>query len=350
MKPTELLLSVIVPVYNREKTLSATVESILACPDKRLELVLVNDGSKDNSLALCHAFAKQDDRVKVIDKENGGVSSARNAGIEEAKGKYLFFCDGDDLVVTETLASALDSADMHNEDLLVFDFQYHFLNSNATKRSGFKLPEGHTFQKNDIVALMIEPLVTKEGTDFASSCTKWFRTCTVNATGIRFEEKVAKGEDWRFILDFLDAAETAFYFPKLLYTYNLDGSQVSSKYHRIPGLHQLGSQKRRIRLIQKYALQVTPQKLYGLYCSLIAEVASATRAELDKTELRAMFEDEDVQKATSAILSLDRNTRVQYGVLRRYRMMAFAIQKQSRLLLLFTIKLKNLFCRIRRKR
>lgn len=89
-------ISIIVPVYNVEKYLEKCVRSILAQTFTDFELILVDDGSPDSSGAMCDQFAEQDQRVKVIHKENGGLSDARNAGIELATGEYLGFVDSDD--------------------------------------------------------------------------------------------------------------------------------------------------------------------------------------------------------------------------------------------------------------
>ena len=90
MKP---LISIIVPIYNCEKYIHKCVRSILAQSYKNIELILVNDGSTDDSLAVCYEYMESDDRVKVVDKENGGPASARNAGIRESQGAYLAFVD-----------------------------------------------------------------------------------------------------------------------------------------------------------------------------------------------------------------------------------------------------------------
>ena len=91
-------ISVIVPVYNVEQYLPRCVESILAQTYENLEILLVDDGAKDGSGAICDAYARQDERVKVIHKENGGLSSARNAGIDASTGEYLSFVDSDDWI------------------------------------------------------------------------------------------------------------------------------------------------------------------------------------------------------------------------------------------------------------
>ena len=92
----DILISVIVPVYNAEKYLVRCVDSILNQTYSNLEIILVDDGAKDNSGAMCDDFARKDARIRVIHKENGGLSSARNAGIDIAKGEYFGFVDSDD--------------------------------------------------------------------------------------------------------------------------------------------------------------------------------------------------------------------------------------------------------------
>ncbi len=99
-------ISVIVPVYNVEKYLARCVDSLLAQTFQNLEILLVDDGATDGSAAMCDAYAAQDARVRVIHKENGGLSDARNAGIEAARGKYLCFIDSDDFVA-ETMLEKL---------------------------------------------------------------------------------------------------------------------------------------------------------------------------------------------------------------------------------------------------
>ena len=94
----EKLISIIVPVYNAERTLHRCVTSLVEQSYPNIEILLVNDGSKDASLEMCRGYEWQDSRIRVIDKPNGGVSSARNAGLDVARGEYIMFCDSDDWV------------------------------------------------------------------------------------------------------------------------------------------------------------------------------------------------------------------------------------------------------------
>lgn len=113
------LISVIVPVYNMEKYLKRCVDSILQQEYSRLEIILVDDGSTDSSPAMCDAYAEQDPRIKVIHKENGGLSDARNAGLEVAKGAYIGFVDSDDWIKPQMYKSMYEAAKKYQVPLVV---------------------------------------------------------------------------------------------------------------------------------------------------------------------------------------------------------------------------------------
>ena len=119
-------LSVIIPVYNVEATLDRCVASVTACTLREMEIILINDGSTDNSSALCEQWKSKDARISVIHKSNGGLSDARNAGIEVAIGEYLTFVDSDDYLADGTLESLMGIADQHPEyDLLEYPINQH---------------------------------------------------------------------------------------------------------------------------------------------------------------------------------------------------------------------------------
>ena len=112
------LISIIVPVYNAEKYLPACVESLLSQTYGALEVILVNDGSKDGSAALCDTYAARDSRVRVIHQENQGVSTARNAGLDHAAGKYVAFVDADDYVKPDYLERLHGDMTAHDADFV----------------------------------------------------------------------------------------------------------------------------------------------------------------------------------------------------------------------------------------
>lgn len=118
------LISVIVPVYNVEKYSERCIESIINQTYKNLEIILVDDGSPDTCPMICDEYAKKDDRIVVIHKENGGLSDARNAGIEIAKGEYFAFIDSDDYISEEFLSKLYMSLKSNSAFMSICNFDY----------------------------------------------------------------------------------------------------------------------------------------------------------------------------------------------------------------------------------
>lgn len=121
----EATVSVIVPVYNGEKYIDTCMKCLLAQTYSKIEIILVNDGSKDNSGRICDRYAKENPNVKVVHKSNGGLSSARNAGIEASTGEFLYFYDVDDEITPELVKDNVELAQKHNADVVLFCFWYY---------------------------------------------------------------------------------------------------------------------------------------------------------------------------------------------------------------------------------
>ena len=116
------LVSVIVPIYNVEAYLERCVESILQQSYKAMEIILVDDGSPDNCGNICEDYAGKDKRIRVLHKKNGGLSDARNAGLEIAQGKYVLFVDSDDAIKEKLVETCVQTAEKNNSDMVIFDF------------------------------------------------------------------------------------------------------------------------------------------------------------------------------------------------------------------------------------
>ena len=117
-------VSIIVPVYNVEKYIDECVQSLIGQTYKNLEIILVDDASPDNCGAICDAYAKQDGRIVVIHKSNGGAASARNAGIDVATGDYICFVDSDDAVEAEYVQILVQTMETHQADAAVCGFYF----------------------------------------------------------------------------------------------------------------------------------------------------------------------------------------------------------------------------------
>lgn len=127
------LVSVIIPVYNVLPYLNRCVQSVLMQSYKNIEVILVDDGSTDGSSEFCDNLAKQDHRIKVVHKINGGLSSARNAGIKNASGDYCFFVDSDDYISTNTISVMVKNAKLKNADLVVCGYNDVYKNKSNRK-------------------------------------------------------------------------------------------------------------------------------------------------------------------------------------------------------------------------
>ena len=181
----EKTISIIVPVYNAEKTLERCVRSLMAQTYGNIEILLVNDGSRDQSPAICQRFAQEDGRIRVIDKPNGGVSSARNAGLDAARGEYLMFCDSDDWVEPDWCESMVSLCGPG--DMVICEID----------RNG-QIAE-HDVEQEDAPRnkILHYPLLA------SSPVNKLFDTAVIRQSGLRFREGLYVGEDLCFVLAYL---------------------------------------------------------------------------------------------------------------------------------------------------
>lgn len=146
----DVLISVIVPVYNVEAYLPRCVDSILAQTYSNLEVILVDDGTKDASDRICDDYAARDPRVKVIHKENGGLSSARNAGLDVAKGEYLAFVDSDDWIEPDTYGHMLNAAQKYGVKLVCAG-RYDISSKTGEKNLGLCPPREEVIAGTELV-------------------------------------------------------------------------------------------------------------------------------------------------------------------------------------------------------
>ncbi len=180
-------VSVIVPVYRAEEYLNRCVDSILAQTFTDFEVILVDDGSPDHCGEICDDYARRDPRVRVFHKENGGVSSARNMGLNHARGEWIAFVDADDWVGDGYLDVFHDTAILLNTDIIHFGFQIENAHGRVYKQYAFpktvSIPASALFKKGVF-----------------SSCTisYFFRTSCVGC--IRFNKNLHYSEDREFII------------------------------------------------------------------------------------------------------------------------------------------------------
>ena len=203
-------ISVIVPVYKAEKYLHRCVDSILAQSFTDFELILVNDGSPDNSGAICDEYAQKDNRVHVFHKKNGGVALARNLGLDNAKGKWITFIDADDYIED----GFLNFPDSTQEDLLIQN--YKVLGDEGYDKGEFTESTIPTVQIQNFINTNIEKQFLK--TPWA----KFFKRDIIQKNEIRFPNGVKIGEDTLFVLDYLYYTKSIHFLASANYLYYFD--------------------------------------------------------------------------------------------------------------------------------
>ena len=203
----EPLISVIIAIYNPGKYLRACLDSIVNQTYKNLEIILVDDGSTDQSLAVCNEYAEKDSRIIVHHKENSGVSSTRNQGIRLAHGDYFSFIDSDDFIELDTYEYLVNLIKTHNVDIVNHE---HFI-TRPSKETTHTSPE-HAYGKFDRKKAME---IVVEYYPFA--CNKLFaKKCIEN---LFFDETICRGEDSLFCRFAFDKADAVYFDKRPLYHY-----------------------------------------------------------------------------------------------------------------------------------
>ena len=191
-------VSVIVPVYNVEKFIHKCVNSILAQSFTDIELILVDDGSQDGSGPICDGYALKDTRVRVIHKHNEGVSSARNTGINEAKGEWICFVDGDDWIDKDYLSAFFIGGE--DSDLLVQGYKEFSLDG--------LLLSVHRFSTDDRMPFASVIIESERLNIINSPCFKLFKTSIIRQNNIKFDTRLSYGEDHIFTYEYLNRIST----------------------------------------------------------------------------------------------------------------------------------------------
>lgn len=217
-------ISVIVPVYKVKKYLPRCIESILEQTYANFELILVDDGSPDCSGQICDAYAQKDDRIRVIHKKNGGVSSARNAGIDVAKGEYISFIDSDDWVSNDYLEKLILPVQEHDAQLVVGGIDTRQLDIREERLKNITL-DFRKITKDEFCWFFIySPAVSR------SPWSKLYQNQIIQANKIRFNIKQGWGEDTIFFYQYCSCISQIHFVKGVFYHYNrlVEGSATKT--------------------------------------------------------------------------------------------------------------------------
>lgn len=215
-----MLVSIIVPVYNVESYLRTCVDSILNQTYKDIELILVDDGSKDKSGEICDEYASKDSRVRVIHQENKGLSGARNTGIENMTGELLMFVDSDDWISSETCERAVDAITKNDVDIVFWSYAREYGDKSLPRYiySKEQLFVGSDYE--DLFLRLLGNTTSPETLDsLSSACNKCFRVKDI-AEKVRFVDCSLIGtEDLLYNVGVFSQAKSAYYINEAFYHY-----------------------------------------------------------------------------------------------------------------------------------
>lgn len=209
------MVSIIIPVYNAEKYLHRCLDSVVNQTYKDIEIIIVDDGSTDGSGVICDEYAVKDSRFHVIHQKNGGVSVARQTGLESVKGDYICFVDADDCIEPQMIDEQLREADRTNSDMIICD--YYMEIESGWAYSSQKLQDN--MFSEEVIRMILSG-------NLSGSCWNKFirRACCV---GVNFTPSdIMVGEDELFIIRILNQGITVRYLPKAFYRYYRNKSSI----------------------------------------------------------------------------------------------------------------------------
>lgn len=210
-------ISVIIPVYNADRTIGDILKKLICQSHRNIEIITINDGSKDSSWDVLQKFAKKDRRIIAINQKNAGASAARNVGINKATGEFITFIDSDD-GISDSLIPELSSRIKRNSDFIMCGMS---TNSNIVVA-----PNAFIEGKKAITQYVLKSLLTKNLL-YGPYC-KLFRRSLVVDNKIQFPTDINYGEDTIFVLNYLQHANNITNIQQSLYSYNLQASGLAS--------------------------------------------------------------------------------------------------------------------------
>lgn len=237
-------ISVIIPVYNVESYLKRCIESVLKQSYSNLEVILVNDGSTDNSGDICNQFSLLDKRVQVIHQKNLGVSRSRNTGIRYSTGDYITFVDSDDYIENDMYEILVNNIEENNADISVCKSRIIYENSN----------EKITDEKNEKKLLLKEDAIESLICNMDNAVwNKLYKYEIIK--NIRFNENITHGEDFYFNLQAFKNCELIIYDNRCKYNYIKRGNSITTSMFSIKSFDEVKSKD----LIYEYILNYFPQ-------------------------------------------------------------------------------------------
>lgn len=220
----EYLVSVIIAVYNAERYLGNTIEALMKQTYQNLEIILVDDGSNDDSFQICQLYSQKDNRIIVIHQENKGPGSARNTGIKLAKGKYLLFVDSDDFVAPCYVENLIVAITKNDYDIAISGFNKRY-SDGSTQQFIVKDMSSETRELHEEIRYFAKNALIQ------GPCWKLFKKDIVISNNIFFHESWKYGEDSYFVYNYLQYVKSWICISSADYYYEIrNGSSLSNSF------------------------------------------------------------------------------------------------------------------------
>ena len=248
------LISIVIPIYNAEKYLEECLNSIKSQTYKNFEVIMVNDGSKDDSETICMNFLRSDSRFRYLKKANGGVSSARNLGLDNVKGDYITFIDADDWVDENYLDLLITTVKKNHSDIVVSSYK-QFNNIDVFYLRAYTIQEKYllNFEKmNRDDFLTIFPKLMSINVCFNNAVAKLFRKELVK--NLRFDTSIKYGEDLDFYFRLYLNVDSISYVDEPTYVYRMHGDSTTSNFNQEHAEQELSIFKQMYEKIQEIGL------------------------------------------------------------------------------------------------
>ena len=233
------LISIIVPIYNKEDYLPQCLDSIINQSYTNFEVLLVNDGSTDSSGIICQEYAERDSRFRYIEKENGGVSSARNLGLERSEGAYITFIDSDDWVEFNYLEVLYNALRENNADVAISSYKSYYLDGKFYLRVYSSQEEEflRIGKRNRDVFLEEFPKLGKLNHDFHCIASKLFKRELLESQ--KFDESINYGEDLYFFFNLYLKMQSIIYVKEATYIYRQHGTNITLNFTESLALQEI---------------------------------------------------------------------------------------------------------------
>lgn len=316
-------VSIIIPAYNAQDYIAACLRSVTRCPktDFEMECIVVSDGSTDETASIVRRYIQRDSRIRLIEKENGGVSDTRNVGLDHATGRYIMFLDSDDCLVEDAWEYLITVMRGQYADYMAFSY-ITLYESGKMKAQLLPLEEGECTDEQIAQELMLA------SSEFNTCWGKLFLREYIEENQIRFRKNLPIGEDFLFVLEYFSHCKT-YYMSKAMVLYYLQRSGSAMRSYsmeqRLEFLKLLYTENRKIvdQIADKTLLEKMQVYYLRVVTNLFYEYAKKNKGAQLKAIYQATLQNEVVSRIlqeVSAESNLSKLKRFEYKMLKNHKL------------------------------